>query len=105
MHRHVVNTVEELRNSIRKRAVPTVIIDGDLACNILAAGILVRAKGEDHPRWIAREADINASLGPTYEVAQLMHELALQNNIEVIKEGPGPKIKVYPKPVARREGN
>jgi len=101
----VVKTVEELEAANKRRALPTIIVEGELARNILASGILTPLKGEKENRWGVPEINKAAAPSPTYDVIRLLYDMTQSSVIEVINGKLGIKIKIYPKPANRREGN
>jgi len=101
----VVKTVEELKASVRSRSFPTIVVEGQLASNIVASGILTPLNGDGATYSGLPGNQKRAALTPTYEVVQLLHELSLHHVIDVINGANGPKIKIYPVSLPRREGN
>ncbi len=105
MSRVVVKTVEELKAAHKSRAYPTILIEGELASNLLAAGIVNSAAvGHD------RSAHVPSSLtplgsSPIGSVIEVFRNLSRCHQIEVMSGDHGPRIKIYPSPSVRRESN
>ena len=105
MNVSVVKTVEELKASVKRRSFPTIIVEGQLAGNIVASGILTPL-GRDRATHSALPGKTKTTaFSPTYEVIQLLQDLSLHHAIDVIDGTSGPRIKIHPVSVLRREGN
>ncbi len=105
MNVSVVKTVEELKASIKSRSFPTILVEGQLAGNIVASGILTPLNGDRVAYSDLTGIPKRAALTPTYEVIQLFHDLSLHHAIDVIDGPGGPRIKIHPVSLPRREGN
>jgi hypothetical protein len=101
----VVKTVEELKASIKSRSFPTIVVEGQLAGNIVASRILAPLNGDRATYSGPAGNQEKAALTPTYEVIQLLRELSLHHVIDVLDGPGGPRIKIHPVSVPRREGN
>lgn len=86
-------------------SVPTIIVEGELASNILASGILTPMNGVSHGLWHVPGIEKHAGPSPIYEVARLLHDLTINSNITVLDGPPGQRIKIYRSSRTRREGN
>jgi hypothetical protein len=99
----VVETMEQLKAIHKRRSHPIVTIVGELADNLLISGV-VRTIEQDAPR--AEVVTLNnprpSELSP---VVSLLHDLSRSNIFELVDEGQGRRIKIYPRPSLRREGN
>lgn len=99
----VVRTVEELKSVGKDRAYPTIIIEGELANNLLISGV-VRAAGDGggtHGQVIApKEPD-----PLIHPITQILERLSHANRFEIVEDNGQKRIKIYPKPLIRREGN
>ena len=99
----VVRTVEELKAVGRERDYPTIIIEGELANNLLISGVIRSSDGEGADR-----AEILAPTEPHslfFPITQVLKHLSHANKIEVFEDNGKRRIKIYPRPVVRKEGN
>ena len=99
----VVTTVEELRSASKARSHPNIVIDGELANNLLISGIL-RVSGAS----TSGEGEVGHLTAPDslmYPICEIFHELSHSNLFQICRENNRCQIKVYPKPFPRREGN
>jgi hypothetical protein len=101
----VVREVEELKSCNRSNTVSTIIVEGELASNILASGILKPANGGRETYWHVPGIEKHAESSPTYVVARVLHDLTLRSTVTVINGTRGRRIKIYPTSLPRREGN
>ncbi|MBI5569056.1 MAG: hypothetical protein HY914_03840 [Desulfomonile tiedjei] len=99
----VVTTVEELRSASKSRSHPNIFIQGELANNLLISGIF-RVKGES-AAGEGQVVQLNALDSLMYPICEILHELSRSNLFQIGGESGRCQIKVYPKPVFRREGN
>ncbi|MFH1112725.1 MAG: hypothetical protein V1792_02275 [Pseudomonadota bacterium] len=104
MNMSVVRTVEELKASMKSRSFPTMVVDGELASNIVASGILTPLNA-DRPSTGNFGKEKPAGSTPTHEVIQLLQDLSLHHEIRVVAGPGGPRIKIHPVSAPRREGN
>jgi len=101
----VVRTVEELKAAQKSRAHPTIFIEGELAGNLLAAGILTSSTVE-HDRSVHVPASPNPlRSSPIVSVIEVLQQLSRCHRLEVLDGDQGPRIKIYPFSAVRRESN
>jgi hypothetical protein len=101
----VVKTVEELKAVKNNRAYPTIVIEGELASNLLASGIIASyAHMQDQP-WGGPRLSRQLKPGPIDAVIEVLNDLSRWNRFEVMQCASGPKIKIYPVLAPRRESN
>jgi hypothetical protein len=98
----VVKTVEELKSVRKDRSRPVILIKGELASNLLIAGIL-RPNEFDTGR--GEVVQLKKPSSTMYSVTEILYELSRANRFEIIGGGDGKQIKISPKPFVRREGN
>jgi hypothetical protein len=98
----VVRTVEELKSVRKVRSHPIILIQGELANNLLIAGIL-RPKEFDGAQ--GEVVQLKSPTSTMYSVTEILNELSRANRFEIIGAGGGKQIKISPKPFVRREGN
>jgi hypothetical protein len=99
----VVRTVEELKAVGQERAYPTIIIEGELANNLLISGVVRTMDDGRQP-----QGEILAPTQPDslfYPITQVLKHLSHSNEIEVVEDDGRRRIKIYPRPLMRREGN
>lgn len=105
MSRVVVTTVEELKAAQKARAHPTILIEGELASNLLAAGILT-SSNVGHDRSVQVPGFRNPlESSPIISVVEVLRDLSRCHRLEVMDGDAGPRIKIYPNSPARRESN
>jgi hypothetical protein len=98
----VVRTVEELKAAQKGREHPTIIIQGELAGNLIASGII---SGENHGA-LSRPIEETLSQtksSPTTSVVALIQELIRLHHIEVLEGTGGRQIKITPLYSNRRD--
>ncbi|MDQ7782771.1 MAG: hypothetical protein RDU20_07820 [Desulfomonilaceae bacterium] len=105
MNVSVVTSVEELKASIKCRSFPTIVVEGQLAGNIVASGILAPLMEERASSSVPPGNEDTVPRTPTHEVIQLLRDLSLHHAIHVIDGTSGPQIKIHPVSAPRREGN
>jgi hypothetical protein len=99
----VVETTEQLKAVHRGRSHPVVTIVGELANNLLISGV-VRASEQDAPRAEVVKLN-NPESSKLYPVVSMLQDLSRSNVLELVEDGQGKLIRIYPKPCHRREGN
>ena len=100
-----VRTVEELREARRNRAHGIIMVEGELASNLLASGIIRSC--EDEAGW---QVTVPRSLGtvqesPMRSVFDVLHTLSQHHQFQVVQSAFGKKIRIEPVAIPRREGN
>ncbi len=99
----VVKTLEELKTVQKVRSHPSIVIEGELANNLLIAGIVRpkydRQNGEGE---VVQLTTTNSHLYPFFEV---LSELSRAHCFQILNDNCPQQIKIYPKPCVRREGN
>lgn len=99
----VVTTLQELKSAHKSRSRPTIVIGGELANNLLIAGMVRprpdRLNGEGE---IVQPRSISSQLAGVFEV---LSELSRAHCFEILADSCKSEIKVYPRPSSRREGN
>jgi len=98
----VVKTVEELKAVRNNRAHPTILIEGELASNLMASGIIASYTHLDDQQWVDSR---RVGRGPIDAVIEVLNELRRYSRFEVMDGPPGPRIKIYPVLAPRRESN
>jgi hypothetical protein len=98
----VVKTVEELKSVQKTRSLPTILIQGELANNLLIAGILRPNEVNGGEGEVVQLKRADSTL---YSVTEILHTLSRANRFEIIGGGGRKQIKISPKPFVRREGN
>lgn len=98
----VVKTIEELKSIRKVRSHPIILIQGELANNLLIAGIL-RAKGTNGAQ--GEVVQLKSPTSAMCSVTEILNELGQANRFEIVWAGGGKQIKISPKPFVRREGN
>lgn len=98
----VVKTVEELKSVRKVRSHPVILIQGELASNLLIAGIL-RPNEFDAAR--GEVVQLKQPSSTMYSVTEILYELSRANRFEIMGGGGCKQIKISPKPFVRREGN
>jgi len=99
----VVKTLEELKSVHKVRSHPTIVIEGELANNLLISGIVRlkddRQNGEGE---VLQLKEPNSQLFPFFEV---LLDLSRAHCFQILSNNSPQQIKIYPKPSCRREGN
>jgi hypothetical protein len=99
----IVRTVEELKAAQKRREHPTIIIEGELAGNLIASGIISR---ENHdsvtPTFALRHVQETKS-SPMNSVVRLFSEITRLHDIEVHDGAGGRRIKITPLSSTRRD--
>lgn len=99
----VVKTLEELKSVQKARSHPTIVIDGELANNLLISGIVrPRCDRQNGEGEVVQLKAINSQLYPIFEV---LFELSRAHCFQIVSDNSPTQIKIYPKPSSRREGN
>jgi hypothetical protein len=105
MSRTVVRTVEELKAAHEKRAHPTIVVEGELASNLIAVGAFLGSTDGNGLRWDPQYHTSNGKptlLQPLFDV---LHDLSRNHKFELLSSNSERKIKIYPYQRPRREGN
>jgi hypothetical protein len=98
----VVKTVEELKSVRKARSHPVILIQGELASNLLIAGILRPNEFDAARGEVVQLKRVDSTL---YSVTEILYDLSRANLFEIIGRAEGKQIKISPKPFLRREGN
>jgi hypothetical protein len=99
----VVRTLEELKSAQKTRPHPTIVIEGELVNNLLISGIVRHKDGRQNGEGeVVQLKSVNSQFYPILEV---LLELSRAHSLEIINNISPMKIKIYPKPSLRREGN
>jgi hypothetical protein len=99
----VVKTVEELRAVQKTRSHPTIVIEGELANDLIISGMVQPTA--DRRNCEGEVIQVKAVNSQLYPVSQILLEMNRTNCLQIM-DGNGPKrIKIYPRPSLRREGN
>jgi len=98
-----VRTVEELEAARLTRSHPNIIIEGELANNLIISG-MVSLKSDQRNRegQVSQVKSVNSHLYPVYRI---LLELSRTHCFEVMDDSGPKRIKMYPRPFCRREGN
>jgi hypothetical protein len=99
----VITTIEQLKSTEKFRWHPTVIIEGELANNLMISGV-VRAlhNGESQEAEVVSVKETDSVI---YPVVEILKDLSTWNRFEILEGEKGKRIKIYPKTAVRREGN
>lgn len=99
----VVKTVEELKAVQKTRSHPTIFIEGGLANDLIISGT-VRSKSDysDFAAEVWQPKTANSLRDPLY---QILSDLSRTHCFEIVGENGPKRIKIYPQPSHRREGN
>ncbi len=98
----VVKTVEELKSVRKGRSHPIILIQGELANNLLIAGILRPSELDAAQGEVVQLKQPSSTM---YSVTEILYELSHANRFEIMAGGGCKQIKISPKPFVRREGN
>lgn len=99
----IVRTVEELVALEQSRSHPTIVIEGELACNLIISGLVhPKSGGRNGEGRVLPRKTISPHLYPVYRI---LSELSRTNCFEIIEDNGPKRIKIYPQPSIRREGN
>jgi hypothetical protein len=98
----VVKTIGELKSVQKTRSLPIIRIEGELANNLLIAGILRPSESDNGEGEVAKLQKLDTAM---YSVTEILYELSRANRFEIVGGGGSRQIKISPKPFARREGN
>jgi hypothetical protein len=99
----VVRTIEQLKAVRHKREHPVIIIDGELAGDLISSGIVKFFLNTGTLQTIAEDFVHKKDRSPLFEVKQILLEYARDHNI-VIEGVPGHKmIKIIPRETIRRD--
>lgn len=101
----VVTTIEELKALQKNRQHPAIIIESELANNLLVSGVITPLENGGGPqRQITKLKKGNRSC-PMSELMEVLDCLSTYNEFELIHGPRGKQIRIYPKTCSRREGN
>ncbi|MCA1960531.1 MAG: hypothetical protein LDL33_07025 [Desulfomonile sp.] len=99
----LVKTVEELAALCQTRSHPTIVIEGELANNLIISGLVCprsdRSNGEGE---VSQLKTVGSHL---YPVCRILTELSRTNCFEILGADGPKRIKIYPRLSSRREGN
>ncbi|MGB6064537.1 MAG: hypothetical protein WBG50_06990 [Desulfomonilaceae bacterium] len=98
----VVKTVEDLKSIRKVRSHPVILIQGELANNLLISGILRPNEQDTAKGEVVKLRETGSAM---YTVTEILYELSRANLFEIKGAGGGKQIKISPKPFIRREGN
>lgn len=99
----VVRTVEELKAAQKRREHPTIIIEGELAGNLIASGILSRDNDNGAGQAVTPRLHAEAKSSPIYSVVELIRDITRLNYVEVAEGVGGRRIKITPVSSGRRD--
>jgi hypothetical protein len=99
----VVKTVEELKAVQKTRSHPTIVIEGELASDLIISGIVQpKSDQRDCEGEVLQLKAINSHLYPIY---QILWDLNRTNCFQIMGDNGPKRIRIYPRPSYRREGN
>ncbi len=99
----VVKTVEDLKALQKSRPHPTIVIEGELANYLIISG-MVRPK-PNHQTSEAEVLQLKAVNSNLYPIYQILSELNRTNCFQIMDDNGPRRIRIYPRPSCRREGN
>jgi hypothetical protein len=105
MHWTTVRTVEELKEARRNRAHGIIMVEGELASNLLASGIIRNCTDENGWQVALPRSLRTAQQSPMYSVFDVLHTLSQHHQFQVVQGALGKKIRIEPMRLQRREGN
>ena len=99
----VVRTVEDLKAVQKSRSHPNIVIEGELANDLIISG-MVRPKADhlNSEAEVLQLKTVNSHLHPIY---QILWELNRTNCFQIMGDNGPRRIRIYPRPSYRREGN
>jgi hypothetical protein len=99
----VVRSAEDLKAVRKTRSHSTIVIEAEFANHLLISGI-VQPKSDDCNSEIevAQLKPIDSHLYPIHEI---LWELSRTTCLQMIADNGPKRIRMYPKPCSRREGN
>lgn len=101
----VVTTIEELKAIQKNRPHPGIIIESELANNLLVSGVIIPTEnGGGSSSQITKLKRENTSC-PMSELMEVLDDLSTYNEFELVHGPRGKQIRIYPKHCSRREGN
>lgn len=103
-----VNTFEHLRTLWKSTLHPNLVIGGELASNLLAAGLFTVVDNGDCRQALLTVPARRSGNGPMEQVYDVLREINCVARFEVAECaecGRGTEIRLSPKIGARREGN
>src|SRR5512139_2076812 len=98
----VVKTVEELRAVQKTRSHPTIVIEGELANDLIISGMVQPTS--DRQTCEGEVVGIKAINSQLYPVSQILSEMKRTNCFLIVGDNSPKRIKIYPRPSLRREG-
>jgi hypothetical protein len=99
----VVKTVEELKAIQKSRSHPTIVIEGELASDLIISGMVRPKSNQQSCEGVVVQLDaVNSHL---YSVSQILWELNRTNCFQIVGDNVPKRIRIYPRPSERREGN
>jgi hypothetical protein len=99
----VVKTVEDLKAVQKSRSHPNIVIEGELANDLIISG-MVQPKA-DHGNSEAEVLQLKPIDSHLYPIYQILWELNRSNCFQIMGENGPRRIRIYPRPSYRREGN
>lgn len=104
-HETQVGRFEDLKDLWNKTRYPRFTINGELACDLLAAGLVTSANdGTERESLVPVVASL-APRGPMNDVFDILSEISVFGEFVLVRGAKGREIRVLPKSVLRREGN
>lgn len=105
MSQLIVRTVQELKALEWSRSHPTILIEKELANNLLVSGMLTVADTANPRQDLLTTPQEPDRAGPMQEVLRILNSLRVYNHFELEQGLEGARIRVFPKTASRREGN
>ncbi len=99
----VVRTVVELKAAQKRREHPTIIIEGELAGNLIASGIISRENYDSTGQALPLRRLQETRSSPITSVVELVSEITRLHDIEVHEGAGGRRIKITPVSSTRRD--
>jgi len=99
----VVRSVKELELVSKGRSHPVFTIEGELVNNLVISGIIQGTSEGNGCLEVVEPPSSNTK--EIHTVISILRDLNRTNVFQVIEDDRGRKIKIYPKPNLRREGN
>lgn len=100
-----VSTFENLRTLWKSTVRPDLVIRGQLANDLLAAGLFTVVDNGNCRRAVLTLPDRHAGSGPMAQVYDMLREIDCVARFELAERGNGIEIRLSPKIGTRREGN
>lgn len=99
----VVKTVEELKAVQKTRSHPTIVIEGELANDLIISG-MVKPKS-DQQNCEGEVLQVKAINSHLYPISEILWDLNRTNCFQIMSDNVPKRIRIYPRPSLRREGN